>query len=438
MATCALANDDEGETALALRKLFQNREVGSHRVALNIPRHLTIAKFIKLPSVDDAEIHKIAKIEVLRQLPYNEEDIVDSSKVIEKFEDGYSLALLCSILNLTVDRFMRILKAADLVVEKVAFGSESLYLWFLRNSSGSEARNVLLVNVDSDYLDIDVVENGKLVFTRGVLVNVDPTVEDKILEDIAVSVETYHQSQTSNKIEQIVLCDPCARVKGRVEQLSQYLKLPIRVIDPFENIAVADGVDLKQKDTSMAGLLGLALDPDAAEINLMPKQRLAEQRRVSLKQDLVLALALSAAVFLSAFGLITKNLHDKKATFERLGAEIKKNEPQVNRVKKMTQDLGMLKEQLGARPFAIDIFASVHKITPSGMHLSLMDYEGGKSLALRGTAGQMSQVFGYAKALEKSEFFENVKIRYATKRVMDGKDIVDFEISGGIAKEDRP
>jgi len=58
----------------------------------------------------------------------------------------------------------------------------------------------------------------------------------------------------------------------------------------------------------------------------------------------------------------------------------------------------------------------------------MVDYESKKSLILRGSASSLSSIVGFISILEKSDYFESVKIKYTAKRKTSGKELTDFEI----------
>ena len=84
---------------------------------------------------------------------------------------------------------------------------------------------------------------------------------------------------------------------------------------------------------------------------------------------------------------------------------------------------------------AVDIFAEVHRVMPSDAALEAMEYEDRGVLTLRGSTSRVDAVFECAKELEKTMWFSAVRVRYVTKRVVEGRETADFEIQAQIGKE---
>ncbi|MCK4463733.1 MAG: hypothetical protein KAU58_05420, partial [Candidatus Omnitrophica bacterium] len=110
--------------------LFRIHKFPSKSVFLNIPRHLVMARLLHLPSTSDDEIRNMVKMESAKQMPYRDEDIIIGYKIIEKLKNGYSDVLLAIAQEGIIKRLINILRGADLTIEKIILGSESLFGWY--------------------------------------------------------------------------------------------------------------------------------------------------------------------------------------------------------------------------------------------------------------------------------------------------------------------
>ena len=70
----------------------------------------------------------------------------------------------------------------------------------------------------------------------------------------------------------------------------------------------------------------------------------------------------------------------------------------------------------------------LYTILPEDISLTIFEFEDKSRVLLRGTAKELSRVFSLLPVLEKSQYFENVKINFATKRTFQKKEFADFEI----------
>lgn len=428
LAGAEISANQEDDAAQALRRLLDSHHLQSHCAILNVPRRLTLMKFVKLPSTDAAEIRQLAKMEILRQMPYAEDEMIDAYKIIRTESDGYSLVLLVAVLKKTVNKMVEVLKSCALRVEKVALGAESLAFWFLENFSDLKDRNVLFISAGLDTLDVEVFEKGELVFSRGVALAA-PVDEAAFLNEVAVSTLAY-QNTADSKLEEICFLGP-APLAARVRALFQKVQLPLRVVD-LTGSSVSFSAEL-QKDVAYAGLLGLGRHFSEINADLTTPELAKEKRVHELTKQIATAFVWILILLIGGFGCVLKKNYEEKRLLSLMETEIKKNELPVKEANRMKQFLDAAGDTLNARPLAVDIFTEIHRAAPVGIALDLFDYEDRERLTLRGSASPSQAVFEYTRALEKSAWLSHVQVRYVTKRVVNSKETADFEIQAGIS-----
>ena len=393
-----------------------------------MPRHLVTVRFLKLPSTNDDEIKKMVRIESLKHIPYADEDVVSGHRIIEKLADGYSNVLIAVVQADMVRQEVDIFKKAGIAVESVALGSETLLLWYLDNRPADEDIPVLLVNIDADHIDIDVIAGDMLLFTRGVSYSAaGPSAAEKITDQINISIAAY-KKESSKSIDKVIL----SGIQGKADELKAILtdriKIPVEVIGQMDKMPVREGASPEAEEASFVELLGLALKYESVNIDLLPAASREEQRLELVKKNIITGLIISSLIVVMAFGVILKKLHDKRAYISYVDSELGKIEPLVRSAKLMAKEIDVVTSKVAERPLAIDIASEVLKITPSGIALTMMEYESNKTITLRGTAPALSDVFKYVALLEKDAYFKNVKVKYANKRMSQAQEIADFEI----------
>ena len=416
--------------AVGVKRIFLSLGFTPQKVLLNIPRHLVTARFLKIPSVDDREIDKIIKIESIKHLPYTDEKVIYWYRVIEKLEDGYSKVLLAIAQASVVNNFLDILNRASVSgVKLLSLSSEALYCWYALSREAEEKGSVMLVDLDQGRIDIDVIEENNLVFTRGAACSANDTERiEKIIQQIKISISTY-QKELARIVSRIILTGAKPEIDRCCPALSAGLKLPVGVIDQTNNIPINEDVKTPQEETSFAELLGLALRSDSIKINLMPEDAMEDARIANTKNTLIATILLMALLATLVFGLLIKKAHDKYVYLASISGELKKMEPDIAVAKKMMKDVSVTRQIMARKPLAVDVFIEACGITPAGMSLSTLDFESGKSLTARGTAPALGDVLRYVTILENSPYFEGVKVKYANKRMSENKEITDFEIN---------
>lgn len=423
-----------GDPAAEIKTIFASLGISQHQVSLSIPRHLVTVRFLKLPSTDEEEIRKMARIESLKHVPYGDEDIVSGYRIIEKLPDGYSRVLIAVTQAETVRKELDTLERAGLLVEHVSLGSETLLLWYLSARDAEEDAVVLIVSIDAGHIDIDIVAGDKLVFTRGVLYPAArPVSVEKVIDQVNLSMAAYRK-ESGNPIARIAITGMPASTNALKTILAATIKIPVEIIDQLKNVSKSESAYLEMEEASFTELLGLELRRDAVSINLLPPAVQEGHRLDLMKKSMVSVLIVSVLIIAAAFGTFLKKMHDKRVYISYINAELAKITPQVKKAKKMVKEMDIITSKITERPLAIDLVSEVFKITPQGITLTMMEYESAKAVTLRGTAPSLGDTFKFVGMLEKSPYFVNVKVKYANKRAGQGVSLTDFEITCPVAK----
>ena len=430
-----LKGKTENELAAEIRRFFASAGFANARVQLNFPRHLGIVRFLKVPSTDAAEIRKMAKMEVLKQLPYAEEEIVHGCRLVAKSEDGYATVLLAMAQKSVLDKFLRLLTGAGIAVEKIVIGSESLFVWFAESGRLKSEETALLANFDSQDLDVDVIRKGALVFSRGVWLEEGAISQSEvIMSQVRASVQSY-QTESGQSVDKVYLCGPSEMLEPQKSLFAERLNLPVEVIDPLKDPRLERYVGLKTCITSFAEVMGIALGPGEIEIDLLPEEAAFESQARMLKKRLVLSGLLLASVILLAAALAGKRYTDEISLIRYFDSEIRKNQSRLSDIKKKEADADLVRQYAGRRPFAIDALREVYAVVQPGTVITMLDYDSDRALTLRGSASRLGDVFQMTEKLGRSPWFESANVRYVNKRKEGGGEPADFEILCRLAKE---
>lgn len=426
---------DPENAAAQIREVFQSFKTMPGHIMLNIPRHLVTARFLKIPSVADEEINKIMKLESIKHLPYTDENVIYGYRIIEKMDDGYSRVLLVIAQSESVNNIIGILNKAGIKgLSFLSLSSEALYLWYMLVMEGKEKENAMVVNLDVGHIDINIIEESKLVFTRGIVCDTkDTRILSKAANEIEISMNTYRK-ESSSSIGKVILTGQVADSEDLKAALSKKLKVPVEIMDQKAGIPFAEGIKIEDENVSFAEPFGLLLRPEDIMINLIPSEAREEVQYSLLRTNLITAAFLALLFVVIILGIFVKKLHDRYVYMSTINTQLKKISPTVESARKMLKDIKIIQEMMGRKPLAVDVLSEVYTITPANVSLTMIGFESGKDLVLRGGAPELSEVLKYVAALEKSSCFEGAKVKYANKRVVDNREIVDFEIDAMITK----
>ncbi|MFH1593489.1 MAG: pilus assembly protein PilM [Candidatus Omnitrophota bacterium] len=417
--------------------LFKTHKFSTTKIYLNIPRHLVMERVLYLPATNDEEIREMVKLESARQMPYRDEDMIAGYMVIEKLKNGYSDILLAVVQESIVKRFINILEEANLCVEKIVLSSESLYGWYMfvtKDAKEAGEANVALINIDTAFVDMDIIEKGKPAFTRSfAYTQAGLCAGGQALEEIKRSIITY-QRERKLEVGKIILSGATNRVKEIEPILNTELGLPVEVIEQERSVALDKSITADLAGSSFIELIGLSLRGKEMKINLFPESMIEDNKLQVLKKSLLQVLTLAVCLGLVLVGVASKNIFDKSKYLAEIRSKRKTIEPKVLEAKRMREDIKLIKSVVEKKPLAIDIIAEIYKVTPGGITFNLVDYESERLIILRGSAPSLDGVIKFIKILEASPYCENVKMKYTAKRAVGAKQLTDFEINAELSK----
>ena len=173
---------------------------------------------------------------------------------------------------------------------------------------------------------------------------------------------------------------------------------------------------------------GLAVAGRQTDINLLPADIRQKRGQKSRRKDVILTIALSSLVFVLISTIFLKKMYERERYLDYLNSRIQKTTPLATQVKTMKEGIQIIRDQLNEEGSSLDILYELYRILPKEISLTVFNFDKDRLVTLKGTSSAMSNVFKLITILEKSTYFENVEIKYATRRKVRGKEITDFLI----------
>lgn len=433
-ASKRLSLKEDKSISQEIHNLFKSLHIFETSVSLVMPRHLAISRIIRLPSIDEDEIREMVKIEAAKQMPYAAEGIISSYRIIEKQKDGYSGVLLSLVQEHIINRFIDILKNINVKVDKIALSSEALFNWYLYIQKESKKelpdKALLVVNIDSEYVDIVIAEKEKILFARAL-----SHIRDRknIADEIGKSI-TIFKKERNLALGKIIVTGSGNEIKELESVIRQELNIDTEAVAQTNYLEVDKTLEADLNEISFVSHIGLLIKKDDVKINLLPEKIIQENELSVFKKSILNTFILFLCTVFVLMGLITKKMSDRSKYLAIINSKIKSMEPMVEQAKKMKEDIEIIDRELDKKIFAAGIVSEIHKITPADISFNFMDYKENESLVLRGNASTLERIIKYITTLENSLYFENVKIKYTTKRMVENRQKTDFEIVAAISR----
>lgn len=427
-----LRTDNDREISKELRSLMSRHRLGKSYFYVNFPRHLVTIRNVRLPTVNVEEVRNMAELQAVKYLPYAREEMVVDHKIIGLTEEGYTEILLILAQRKFIERYIEIFKYAGIQIEKIALSSEGLLSWYL----GLQLDDILpiaIIDFDRYHTHIQIVKNKKMLFSRSVYFDaLNPTSDrNALVGEIRLSFDSFLKEQ-GERVSRMVLTGGEDNSKDMPPFLKDNFSIPCEWVEQLKNIDKKDTADKflhHFRTLSCTPLLGIVLEGEKLTVNLLPRDIIDRRKEEALKSELLRSTALLLSVLVVAFGIVEKKIYDKKVYLRNIDSRLKAIEPEVKRLSKVKENIELIQNQLMFRSSSIDVIRELHAILPQDTSLTLFEFDDKNKILLRGTAKELSNVFDLLPILEKSPYFENVKINYAKKRTFKQREFADFEIT---------
>jgi Tfp pilus assembly PilM family ATPase/Tfp pilus assembly protein PilN len=432
----------------ALSKIVANLSkkilINPKYLIISVPRNLTITRNLELPSTNPQEIKDMIDLQIGKQIPYSTDEVIRDYEITGSNEDGYSKALLVIVHREAVGRYFKILEAAGIKAERVSFSSEGLLNWsrLIEKQKAQGHKATVIIEVDYSTSDFEVILNNRLVFGRSISFGsaqfenqgqMDQW-QQKFIEEIKRSVYSYQNEAMGGDIEKIIITGPKMISEGLDKPaLENAIGLPVETIDQFRDLSVSEGVlneydSSDNKNLSLAALLGLAMTFGEQKIDLIP-QELQTERDIQERGADLYVMGLLLVFILAAFSSIfLGRIYSKEWYLGQLKqriSEIQNKTQELNNTIRITE---AVKDRIRIRSLVLNLLYEVNRVISPEIHIASISFHGQDSLTVIGVSNMMSEVFKFTNQLESSEYFQNVQTKYTTKRMVENRELTEFEI----------
>jgi len=416
----------------AVSEIFRNLKLNKQNVITYLPRHLVTTRILEFPSTNPKEISDIINLQIGKQTPYTKEEIVFTYKVIDTKREGYTKVMLVIVKRNLINERLNALQKAGIRVDKVGLSSEGVFNWFSAFYSSlpgaKSPETVILVDIDSSYSDFLVICNGKLVFTKNVLIGANHLIEelagfqDKFIEELKHSIYVYQEEGNGPKATKMFFSGAAINVKGLASVLSGKLDMPYEIINPFKN------ADNDFKFISVSSILGISMKRSALDFDLIPNEMRIKKLMEEKSKNLTIMGVLFITIMMMLSLLILINIYNKNRYIAQLDNENARIKTESDNIERMRKSIILIQDRIDAKGDSLTMLDYLYKILPKEICLTSVNIERKKQLTIRGLASVMSDVFKLVTALENSPNFKSVKNTYIRTKKEENAEYADFEI----------
>ena len=431
-----------GSVSSAIDQIFKDLKLSKQNVITYIPRHLVTVRILEFPSTNPIEIDNMVSLQVSKQTPYSKEGIVSAYTSIGSEREGYTKVMLVIARRSLIIERLDAMSSAGVEVNRVVMSTEGVYNWFNLACAGSvdwsRMRDVMLIDIDSNYSDIIVIRNGRLAFTRNIFIGANHLIEesdkwqDKFIDAVIRSMEVY-RNEVKDLVEvgRIILSGAAVNIKKMDVVLHRKTGIAVDVVDPFRNIRVRDRADVLVQEfrcVSVCSLLGAAARYKRIALDLTPDEVKLHRRMEDKRKQVTIIGVLFSAIMMVSSLIVIMYFYNKRSYLAHLKQQIALTAPGADAVELMRKRIVFLRKRQDARGAAINLFVEIYKEIPDEIYLTNITIEAKKSVEIKGRALTMQSVVRFVDTLEASAYFQKVKTLYSKTKKVQGEEYTDFAI----------
>ncbi len=291
----------EPETvANAIKGLMKKAGASARQAVTAVPGPAVIIKKLQLPAQSPNELENSVLFEAGNFIPESLDNVNLDYMVTDVLEKEQQFeVLLVAVKRDIINSYTSALNLAGLepvVVDVDYFALENM---FELNYAQNPSQVVALVNIGARYSCMNILRGAHSTFTGDVpvggkefndalmrnlgvnaaeaesvklgtnpmypLEQVEPIlqpVKEFLAEEIHRALSFFWTAATDEQISSIVIAGGTARVPGLVELLSERLEVPVQIVNPFNHVTIAHGVDravLDREGSAFAIAVGLGV-----------------------------------------------------------------------------------------------------------------------------------------------------------------------------------
>ncbi|MFH2138964.1 MAG: PilN domain-containing protein [Candidatus Omnitrophota bacterium] len=403
-----------------LKGIIQKEGLAKSRFLSCFFRHEVGVRFFSFPSRQEQEIARMVDYEAAELLPLKPEETITRHLVLNSRPDGYSDTFVVVTHKEEVEKRVKIFESAGAEIESLGLSSLAIFacvkkLIIEKNKSSSKG-NFLIVYQEDDAVEVIIIKNENLVFSRGFLMETGNDFHKGLISEIRHSISLFSDTKKEDNFDRIIISGHGVNLDEIKETLKDKFDVPIYI---EEKIDIAYGLSLGNK----------------SGINLLSNEFVNARTKKKLKKKILLMLSLlTISIILSGVLFITR-LHNKKAYLDSLKERMTQLKPQAKELQNKLVKIQMVKVQLNSQILILNAISDLVRVTSSSCVLNMLSVNEEGVLVLRGQAENLQEVLDFVSKLENSPYFEDSHLNYSSRRKIRDKEVLDFEIQARLMKE---
>jgi type IV pilus assembly protein PilM len=241
----------------ALQELMSELKVKGKEVAIGVSGHSVIIKKIQMPRMTQEELEESIQWEAEQYIPFDVKDVNIDTQILDAGGNdatGQMDVLLVAAKKDMINDYTTVVSEAGLapvVVDVDAFAVQNM---FSTNYEVPEKETVVLINAGASVVNINIIANGIIVFTRDVTIGgnradadavvpqeverVLASVAEQVAGEIQRSLDFYAGTAADANFSKVFLSGGTAKIPALFKTIEARVGVPVEILNPFRKIDV--------------------------------------------------------------------------------------------------------------------------------------------------------------------------------------------------------
>lgn len=437
-------SDTAAEELYALCKKYK---IGPTDVTACVQRKQVTVRILELPSVDPDEIRKIIDLQAVKQTPYAPDEIVFDYYVLKSCREGYSSVLVMIVHREVLNAQLVILHKAGLRPGVITLATEAAAFRVKGQLGIGEEEVFAVIDVDGSDSDFYVCQGGRVFFTQNLSVGSEKLATDpgeaatRLVDELARSYQIYRSEEIAKEPARLILAGAAQELVSAAAKITAATNIPVDEqplpagTEGFFTDASVENAAAWNKSLSFNAVMGLSMRTAKPPVNFVPQEILIKASLVEKSRNLFVTGILSFSIFLTLLAWFMARYFDKVNYLHWLE---QKSQATASSADLVALHRAHIKDVLYMHQASGRFFEEIQHIirsVPNDIYLTEMNWTRDNRLVLQGRAETMTGAFNFVNSIKANSDFQSVDTKRLNKRIVDNKEVVDFEIESFIIRE---
>ena len=475
-------NRDDGSLGEALKAFITTHGLGKDTVCTILPRHDITTRILTLPTHSEHELANMVRLSAEEFVPFSAEELIIDQCILEKSDNGECQALAVLAHRDVVNGHVELVRQAGVEPRRILLSSACMASVAI--AGGAADRGCFaLVNLASGGLEVVILKDGRLVYSRGVGTVQDWTfaaesaeagtpgqqanlgidlgagpapagggaeaIEELVLE-VRGSLATYRrESEDGLGAERLYLCSDHADLDRACAALQERIGKPCTPAE-FAEPLVHSGAEHLEGHVPLV-LLGAALaaqDRAPVDIELLPES-LTRQRELQHVKRVGLRVAVLAALVMAGLaGLYWQAVSQRQELIDELQAVTEEIGPSARGIAAKQEQLQILRREVDRRGSVLELLAVLTEAAPPPIaeneprvNINRFSYDRRDGIDLWGRARTVDDVANFTRNIHKMaeghlEALATAKRVYEKRTLERSEDVWSFQVEVTFPEEE--